>query len=337
MKIGIMSFAHHHAEAYIHNLRAISNVEMIGLADDNQARGRQYAELFGTRYYPTYEQLLEDADGVLVCSENNHHRFLTEMAAQNGVHVLCEKPLATDLVDAQEMIDACQKANVILMTAFPMRFSAPFMQVKDRLDQGDLGSVYCFSTTNQGQMPIGERSWFVDQELAGGGALIDHTVHLADILRWYNGSEVVEVYAQTNQILHAGAVVVETGALLMLTFADGTFATIDASWSKPANYPTWGGLTMEIISDRGLTVVDGFNQNLNRFVQDPAANNWIFWGSDLNQGLVEEFVSAISLGRQPNVTGQDGYHALAIVLAAYESATSGQPVSPSGLLQSRAK
>jgi len=327
MRIGILSFAHHHAESYIHQLRAIPGAELIGLADDDMERGRSYAERNGARLYPTYEALLADRpDGALICSENNGHRALTELAAAAGVHVMCEKPLATNLADAQAMIDACQRAGVILMTAFPMRFSAPILAVKERLNAGDLGQVYCYNTTNQGRMPINERRWFVDKELAGGGAVIDHTVHLADILRWFSQSEVVEVYAQTNRLLHRDIVQVETGGQLMLTFADDTFATIDASWSKPLNYPTWGGLTMEIISQRGLTRVDAFSQNLNVFQQEPAANNWLYWGSNADRGMVEEFLAAIVESRQPGVTGQDGYKSLEVALAAYRSAESRQPV-----------
>jgi predicted dehydrogenase len=328
MRIGIQSFAHHHAESYIHQLRAIPGAELIGLADDDLARGRSYAEANGARLYPSYEALLADGpDGVLICSENNRHRALTEMAAAAGVHVMCEKPLATNLADAQAMIDACQRAGVILMTAFPMRFSAPILAVKERLDAGDLGQVYCYNTTNQGRMPINERRWFVEEELAGGGAVIDHTVHLADLLRWFTRSEVVEVYAQTNRILHGDVVQVETGGQLMLTFDDGTFATIDASWSKPLNYPTWGGLTMEIISQRGLTRVDGFSQNLNVFQQEPAANQWQHWGSNADRGMVEEFLAAMAESRQPGVTGWDGYKSLEVAVAAYRSAESGQPVA----------
>lgn len=327
MKIGILSFAHLHAEAYIHNLRAMPGVEFIGFADDEVARGEHFARLYNGRFYPTYEALLADQpDGVIICSENNKHRPLTELAAQAGVHVLSEKPLATTLPDAQAMITSCQQAGVILMTAFPMRFSAPLLQVKAQLDRGGLGQVYCFNSTNQGRMPIHERAWFVDKTLAGGGAVMDHTVHLADILRWYLQSEVVEVYAQANHILHADRVEVETGGLLMLTFANGIFASVDTSWSKPFNYPTWGGLTMEIISERGLTVMDAFSQNLNVYQQQPPAHQWVYWGSDANQAMLEEFVAAIREQRPPKVTGEDGYRAVEIALAAYESAELGQPV-----------
>jgi Predicted dehydrogenases and related proteins len=200
------------------------------------------------------------------------------------------------------------------------------LEVKTQLDANALGQLYCFNTTNQGRMPIHERAWFVDKALAGGGAIMDHTVHLADILRWFLHSEVVEVYAQSNHILHADMVDVETAGLLMLTFADGTFASIDCSWSKPFNYPTWGGLTMEIVSERGLTVVDGFSQNLNLFTQTPAGNNWAYWGSDANQSMVEEFVNALRDGRETAVTGEDGLKAVEIALAAYQSAATGKPV-----------
>ncbi len=327
LKIGIMSFAHLHAEAYIGNLRAAPGVEFIGFADEDAERGQQFAQQFNARLFPSYQALLaEKPDGVLVCSENARHRPLVEMAAQASVHVLSEKPLATNLADAQAMIDACHQAGVILMTAFPMRFSAPLLEVKAALDEGKLGKLYALNTTNQGQMPIAHRKWFVDKELAGGGALMDHTVHLTDIMRWFLKSEVTEVYAQTNRILHANTVDVETGGLLMLTFADGTFASIDSSWSKPLNYPTWGGLTMELISQRGLSIVDAFSQNLTLYQQTPNSHTWAYWGSDANQTMIEEFVNAIRQQRPPAVSGKDGYKALEVALAAYQSAQTGQPV-----------
>ena len=328
MKIGIMSFAHLHAEAYIHNFRAVPGVEMMGIADEDQARGQHFAELFNAHFYPSYEALLnEEPDGVVVCSENANHRPLVEMAAAAGIHILSEKPLATTLTDARAMLDACNAAGIILMTAFPMRFSAPLMEVKDMLDDGSLGRVYGCNTTNQGQLPIKHRRWFADKTLAGGGAVMDHTVHLVDVLRWYLRSEVVEVYAQTNHILHADTVEVETGGLIMLTFDDGVFASIDCSWSKPLNYPTWGGLTMDLISERGLTTIDAFNQNLNIYNQRDSNHYWTYWGSDANQLMVEEFVTAIREQRAPQITGQDGYKALEVALAVYASAEIGQPVT----------
>jgi predicted dehydrogenase len=327
MRIGLMSFAHLHAEAYIQNLRAIPGVEVIGLADEEAGRGRHFANQFQARYFSSYAELLaEKPDGVLVCSENAKHRPLIELAAAAGAHILSEKPLATTLADAQAMLDACQKAGVILMTAFPMRFSPPLIEVKSTLAGGGLGQLYSCAATNQGELPRHHREWFVDPDLAGGGAVMDHTVHLADILRWYLESEVVELFAQTNQIIQGDTVRVETGGLLLLTFANGVFATIDCSWSRPKTYPTWGGLTLELVGERGVLNVDAFKQTYTLYGRDNAKPTWGFWGSDVNQAMIEEFVAAIREKRPPKVSGYDGYKALEIALAAYQSAQTGQPV-----------
>ncbi|MFC1878538.1 Gfo/Idh/MocA family protein [Chloroflexota bacterium] len=328
MRIGILSFAHHHAEAYIQNLRSIPQVELLGVADEDNERGRQFANQYETPYFRSYEDLIAaKPDGVVICSENSKHRPMVEMAANSGVNVLCEKPIATNVDDASAIVNICERAGVMLMTAFPMRFSAPLVEVKKRLDGGDFGRVYCFNATNQGELPSVYRKWFVDEELAGGGAVMDHTVHLVDIMRWYLGEEVREVYAQTNRIFHADEVQVETGALEMITFEGGAFASIDASWSRPPYWPTWGGLTFEMITERGAVLVDAFSQNLTIYRHDRQRAGWAYWGSDANQAMVNEFIAAIRENRQPLVSGYDGFKAVEVAEAAYLSAKSGQPQS----------
>lgn len=327
MKLGILSFAHLHAEAYAHHLSAMPGIDFLGIADEDLVRGETFAQRYATRCFPSYEALLaERPDGVIVCSENVRHRSLVELAARAGVNVLCEKPLATTLADGQAMLETCQQAGVVLMTAFPMRFSAPVAEVKALLASGRLGRILACTATNQGQNPKRYRAWFVDKALAGGGSVFDHTVHLADILRWYLGSEVVEVYAQTNRIIHRDEVEVETGGLLLLTFADGTFASIDCSWSRPQNYPTWGGLTFDLICERGVANVDAFSQNMVYYSNGDQPASWIPWGSDADQAMLGEFIAAIAEKRAARVTGYDGYKAMEVALAAYGSAELGKPV-----------
>lgn len=327
IRLGIMSFAHLHAEAYVENVRAIAGAELVGAADDDRARGEHFASTLGVRVWPTYEDLLtQHLDGVIVCSENTRHRAVVQMAARAGIHVLCEKPLATTLTDARAMVEDCARAGVNLMVALPMRFSAPLLEARRALDAGCLGAIACCISTNQGQNPRRHRDWFVDKQLAGGGAMMDHTVHLVDALRWYLRSEVAEVYAQTTELLPGGNGAVETGGLILLTFANGVFATIDCSWSRPASYPTWGGLTLELIGQRGVMLVDAFRQNLTIYREHSPGVHWQYWGSDANQGMIAEFVSAIQQQRTPAVTGVDGYRALEVIVAAYESARIGRPV-----------
>ena len=327
MKIGILSFAHHHAEAYIQNLRAIPGVELLGVADEDAGRGQRFASQYETRFFNSYEDLIAaKPDGVIVTTENSKRRPLVEMAAAAGVNVLCEKPIATTLEEARREVEACEQAGVRMMTAFPMRFSTSLLEVKTRLEAGDFGKILCFNATNQGELPTKHRAWFADKTLAGGGAIMDHTVHLVDIMRWFLHSEVSEVYAQTNHIFHAGEVEVETGGLEMITFQNGVFASIDSSWSRPPYWPTWGGLAFEMVTERGAVIVDAFKQNLTVYSHALERPVWSYWGSDSNQAMVGEFVNAIRENRVPAVTGVDGYRALEVALAAYQSADTGQPV-----------
>jgi predicted dehydrogenase len=327
MRVGIFSAAHLHVDAYVGNLRAVDGVEVIGVADHDRARARSWGDAYGVAVFDSYQALVDaGADAVVVCSETTRHRELVELAAAAGVHVLCEKPLAATVGDAHAVVAACEQAGVILMTAFPMRFSPPVVQVRDMIAAGTLGRVLACNGANQGQLPMRHRAWFVDPALSGGGAVMDHTVHLADLLRWYLASEAVEIYAITNRLLHAETVDVETGGMIMLTFADGTFASIDCSWSRPDSYPTWGGLRFELVGELGVVAVDAFRQRLDVHADAGPPLRWPVWGSDANQAMIDEFCAAVRDRRPPAVTGIDGARATEIVAAAYESARTGWPV-----------
>ena len=204
-----------------------------------------------------------EPDGVVVCAENALHRGLVELAARAGAHVLCEKPLATTLGDAQAMIDACAAAGVNLMTAFPVRFSPAFGALQQAVNNGSLGSVLAVTGTNNGRIPLDQRAWFVDPELAGGGSLMDHTVHVADLLdALLSPARASRVYAAANRVLHHDLVSVETAGLVSIGYDNGVCATIDCSWSRPLTYPTWGGLTLQVVGAGGLAEMDAFGQRV---------------------------------------------------------------------------
>lgn len=327
LRIGILSFAHLHAEGYIGCLRSSQGVEMIGIADDNAERGRHFAGQFNARYFENYAALLaEKPDGVVICCENVRHRELVEMAAAAGVHILCEKPIATTLEDCRAVLKVCEAAGVRLMTAFPMRFSAPAMQVKAALERGEIGAVRCANCTNQGENPDHHRAWFSDKKLAGGGAAMDHTVHVVDMLRWYLGSEVTEVYAEIDNLFYKDSLDIDTAGLIMLSFANGVFATLDCSWSRPRYYPVWGNVKIDLICERGVLQTDYFNQNLTVYSEKLKRPAYTFWGSDPNQVMINEFAASIREKRASAVTGLDGLKAVEVALAAYRSAQEHQPV-----------
>jgi predicted dehydrogenase len=328
LRIGILSAAHHHAESYLAALAAMPSVELVGLWDEDASRGRRLAATHATALFPTEAALIDASlDGVIVASVNSEHRRLTELAAAARVHVLCEKPLATTLEDGRRMVAACERAGVRLMIAFPMRFSPLIRALKDAVRSGQLGEIVALEGVNTGEMPDLHRAWFVDPALAGGGAVADHVVHVADVFHWLILSEVVEVYAVANRLLQGRFAAIETGGLVSLRFANGVVATIDCSWSKPRSYPTWGGMSLDIVAPAGVVSADAFGQHLAMYGSADNRTRWPFWGSDPDAAMLADFVAAIREDREPAVTGIDGLRALEIVQAAYRSIETGQPVA----------
>jgi predicted dehydrogenase len=326
LRIGLLSAAHVHADAYAPLLDAMPEVELIGLADDDAEQGRSFASLHGVPYLGDRDALVrERPDAVVVTSPNAHHRADVEALAAAGIGVLCEKPLATTVDDAVAIVRACRAAGAPLMTAFPMRFSSPIGAVASEVRDGSIGRVCAVAAVNQGELPSRRRAWFADPDLAGGGAVMDHTVHVVDSLRWMLDAEVTEVYAATNRILHADRAEVETGGLLLVHFGD-IMVTIDCSWSRPDSYPTWGGLGMEIVGERGVLDLDAFRQRFTLHAAGEAHGSWIYWGSDPNLGMLRAFVASVRAGGEPPITGTDGLRAVEVVIAAYASAAGGEPV-----------
>jgi predicted dehydrogenase len=329
MRIGILSVAHLHAAGYQANLKAIPGVELVGFSHENAAEGREFSEQFSAPWFSTHQELLtQGLDGAVICSENARHRELVELAADAGCQVLCEKPIETTLADAEAMKNACEKNGVRFMTAFPVRFAPSTQALRTMIQQGELGKVLGVNGINHSENPSGHRAWFANKELAGGGAAMDHIVHLADLFRWSFAAEVSEVYAEIDNLFYPNELHVDTAGLLLLTLSNGIQASIDCSWSRPTTYPRWGHLKMEVVGEKGAVLLDSFAQHITAYAKTGPRNpEWTGFGPDPNQPMIQEFVDSIREQRQPSVTWNDGYQALRVVLAAYESAQKHQPVS----------
>lgn len=175
--------------------------------------------------------------------------------------------------------------------------------------------------TNRGKMPGG---WFIDRELAGGGAVMDHTVHVVDAVRWLLGREFISVYAEVDSRIWG--IPLDDCGMLSLELEGGIIMTQDPSWSRPKSFPTWGDVTLEFVGTEGVIYLDAFAENF--LVYDDGQGQILqeFYGGDMDYGLIKDFVAAVAEDREPSITGWDGLKALEVTLAAYESARRGQPV-----------
>lgn len=331
LRIAVLSFAHTHALSYVHALNAMPDVELIAAdpdgaaAPDDAPRGADLAAELGVAYVDTYDEAFAwQPDAVVIAAENSRHRALVERAAAAGVHVLCEKPLATSVDDAVAMRDACEAAGVILMVAYPVRFAPAVRDAIAELRSGRLGRVLGVTGINNGKLPA-ERAWFTDPELAGGGALVDHVVHCADLLDDLLGERAASVRAVSNGILHAQRdLAVETGGLVTLQYPSGVIATIDCSWSWPMSSATWGGLTLQVVAERGTVTVSPFAKGVAG--HDAAGETWDPIGADLDALLLAEFVDAMRTRRHPQPDAGVGIRTVEIVKGAQLSAARGGEV-----------
>lgn len=321
-RIGVVSFEHMHAHSYSIALKKIEGVELVGVSDEDEFRGTRMAAEFDTKYYRNYKDLLDEGlDGVIVCTCNAKHCEVSVEALKRGIHVLVEKPFAMNEKEAKLMLDTAEENNRIIMNAFPLRFNPNIIEAKRIVDSGEIGEILCITGINHGKIPSG---WFLDKALSGGGGVMDHTVHLADLIRWFTNSEYTSAYCECGNLLHNKGI--EDTGLVMARLESGAFATIDCSWAHHKNYPIWPQVDMEIIGTKGTLDIRAFAQ-VNHVV-DPLGNKIedIVWNEDGDTGLVSEFVNVCRTGKQPLASGLDGARALEVAIAAYKSSEEHRPV-----------
>lgn len=305
-----------HAESYAACVNRLENAQLAAIWDDEPERGQQAAQRHQTRFVADLDAFLDSGmDAVIITAENVKHRFLAEQAAAAGKWVLSEKPLATTVEDAQAMLDACAKAGVGLGTAFPCRYASTLSEVKKQISDGVLGRIYAATCTNNGQFPGG---WFAKKDLSGGGATMDHTVHVVDLLRWMLGKEFTSVYCENGHLLGRDTDLDDVGSL-HLEMEDGILVSHIASWNRPRSFPAWGDVTMEIVGEKGVLFADAFNQKVDVYNDATMRAQWVGWGGDMDLGLVRDFVEAVDARREPPITGYDGLKATEVTEAAYKS------------------
>lgn len=323
--------AHTHADSYANHLvsSAATNAELVGVYDRDQRSGRRFARKHRVPFKKDVDALLGDVDAVIIASENSFHHQLTIAAARAGKHVLCEKPIALTLEQAEEMKREVRKTKVKFQMCYVMRYHTVASVVKELIDDGRIGDILAVVGVNKLNSAITTRSWFAEKKLSGGGAVMDHTVHLADMMRWYVGSEAKEVYCEVGRNIRT-RLRVEDAFLTTVTFENGVLGHIDGSWSYPAGFQTWGDLSLEVLGSKGMLFMDAFRQDI-YFTGAKRPDDrltWHYYGCDANAEMIKSFSESILRERDPVASIDDGIRGLQITLASYESARTGEPVRP---------
>jgi predicted dehydrogenase len=330
VKIGIASFAHPHAESYANALKQLENAELCSIFDDNISRGKAKADYYKTNFYSSFNEMLrkEKLDAIIITSENVKHAEQAIIAMEGGINVLCEKPIATTLEDADKIVSSVNKSNVIFQTCYVMRYHRIALTVKEILESGKIGNISLIVGTNKLNIDrILIEPWFTIPELSGGGAIMDHTVHLADLMRWFLKKEAKCVYTKIGDNIFP-QLKVEDNFFTIIEF-DKAIGSIDGSWCMPSGYPTWGDVTMTIYGDEGIIFMDAFKQNITLISSKEKVNTveWHYYGCNADLEMIKDFIICIiDASHKPRATVVDGRQGVEITIASYLSAKKCEPI-----------
>lgn len=327
--VAILGSAHiPHAMSYARAASRSPFVRLVAVWDETAEIARRVADRAGVPVARTADELvsLPGVDAVIVCSATAQHRRLVELAAAAGRHVLCEKPIATTLADAHAMVDACDRANVQLHIAFVTRFYPLVQRVRALIAEGAIGDVRGLVGGNRGRPPLPPDypAWITDPVLAGGGALIDHSVHVTDVIRHVSGLEVADVGAEVDSAFWGAGV--DDMALLSLRFEGGAVGSVDPSWSVPADNPWHYDFFLRVLGTSGALTIGDTTESLN-VVGDVGRSGQVLvpFGVDIDALMIDAFAASIRAGAlvDPCANGEDGTRALEIALAGYAAAQTG--------------
>ncbi len=283
--------------------------------------GRKYG--VSAFHYDDFEQALrtEEIDAVYIALPNSMHREYTERAALEGVHVLCEKPMANTEQDCRAMIAATAKAGVHLMIAYRLHFAAAHLQAIKLVRSGKLGELRYFSSVFG--MQVNEPNIRTDKD-AGGGTLYDIGIYCINAVRYLFGAEPHEVFGYTARSDDKRFREVEemTGALLR--FPEERLASFTCSFGSA------DAATLELVGTKGslrLEPAYGYTGDIRWTVTTgEKKRKKTFLKSDQFAPELIHFSDCLLKNRKPEPDGQDGLADVRIINAIYQSAKSGRPV-----------
>ena len=322
----------------------IDGVELAAVADPDADALRRATTGRAARGYPDPATMFaeEQLDLVSIVAPTSLHLPVTLAALEAGVHVLVEKPIASDRAEAEAMIAAAARANLILTVGHIERFNPAIRELKRRLADNELGRIFQIAATRLGPFPA---------RIRDVGVVIDLAPHDLDVMRYLVGSEPVRLYAETEQRIHTDHEDLFNG---IMKFANGVVGTLDINWLTPAKKRT-----LTVTGERGMYVADYISQDLIHYANPDAGHTWENRGGDgasapitsvaegettrryvrKQEPLVvelDEFAAAVRSGGPAPVSPRDGMVALLLARKMVEAGRTGEVISGSALQEALA-
>lgn len=322
--------------------------EVVAVASPTRGNAEAFARRHGVAaHYTDYREMLRDpnVEMISISAPNYLHARITVDAAREGKHVVCEKPLCVTLEEADEMIDACNQAGVLLLYAEELFFAPKYVKAKQMADEGAFGRIHL---VKQGEKHNGPHAdWFWDVKRSGGGALMDLGCHGIAFCWWFLGKpKVKSVYSQLSTQVHTDRTEGDDEGITIIEFDGGAIGMVENSWNRP------GGMddSIEVFGDKGQTYADmlmgnalptysevGFGYAVEKA---SSTRGWTYpvFEEHWNYGFPQEmrhFARCVRGRETPISDGETGRVVQEVLYAAYASAGLGRkitlPFRPKGI------
>lgn len=335
LRIGVLSFAHYHANFWCEVFAARG--VLAGIWDDDPARGNEAAARFGTPYHASLDDFLRQCTAVAICSETAGHAGLVEAAARHGLAVLCEKPLGTSLADCERIVRVVDAQRLFFMQSFPKRFDPATHRLQQAVQDGEIGRITLARIRHghfYGLQPDFRERWYVREALAGGGALLDEGVHAADLLGLLFGEPQTVVAETSRELLELE---VEDVGVAVFRWPDGLIGEITSSFTFAA-----ADTSVELYGTGGTLLLSGVDlasrditgeRYLRRYRTGQPERAWEtldviprFKVGEFHQQNAIAFVDALRSGAPSPIPVAAGLAAGRMIDAAYRAAQNGTRV-----------
>lgn len=326
--VGAGAMGRNHARV----LSELPTVELVGVVDTDLPVAEQVANQYHTQPYTSLNQFLEQQkppDIAHVVVPTAYHTQVALPLIERGVHLLVEKPIATSVTEAEQIIQAAQKAKVCLTIGHIERFNPAILELKKRLNRGELGRIFQVDARRQGPFPA---------RIKDAGVVIDLAVHDLDIIRYITGAEIDQVFAQTQRQIHSQHEDLLTG---IVRLGNGAIGTLTVNWLTPTKVrELW------VTGQRGLFRANYLTQDL-EFFENAIITKKAWDPLQILQGVgegrairypiakeeplrleIQAFLKAVHNHSPSPIPGSEGLKALTLAHCLITSADTNQVVRP---------
>jgi predicted dehydrogenase len=345
VQVGVIGLDNwYHAFPYIEAVVRSRKAELKAVSDWNREKLAYVRNKYGLKELHTQpEKILTDPsiEAVIVTAATGDHADIAISAAENGKHIVCDKPLEVSIDRAISIKKAVEQKGVTFAMSFPRRARRLYREARKTILEGVIGDPLCIIETGRYSLPsenpwVGKPGWYTNKKKAGGGGFLDHSVHQIDMLRWLISSEATSVMCRLDNLIYKDLEVDDYG-VATLAFQNNAIGTIESSWISSGRsidvidiQGTLGSLRVDVSSRNLEIVVDHSGERTSRTYAPKSylsITETMRMPMDGFEELFRDFLNALMTGERPLATVEDGCAVVEVSSAANRSAQTGSVVN----------